>query len=264
MPASALRHQLFRSAMPASPSSRGTLLALEHYLGGGLGNRHSNYRNHCSRISVKSDKAQRIHSQIRMVLDIDRELINCPQLLEEIYKKNDTNKENKAQTLGASAPDQGGQQQPVQPTVPIPPALAHSAATGNLKALVQELTVSVRTLTDAINEQKTLCTSELKLKTDALRFSYFNMFDFVYGFYGRESWFSKLERRLWFSRHEKEDWEAWTKYMTVFFGIDRNFKFWEDMNEGMYPKSFTEFINNKHYEISKPGQSARDPKLTQR
>jgi|SRR5579862_6043278 len=218
-----------------------------------------------ARISARSDRAQRVHNQIRMVLDVDRELINCPQLFEEIYKKNDTNNQkDKVPTSGASSQEQGVRKETAQRAVPASPALDLPVAIGSLTTSVQELAISVHKLTSAINESKTLSPSELESKTDALRFSYFNMFDFVHGFYDRESWFSKLERRLWFSRQEKEDWEAWKNYMAVFFGIKRNSDFWEKENQAMYPKSFTEFINNQKYKSQNQESPYRTQKPTKR
>jgi hypothetical protein len=130
------------------------------------------------RINANNLRGQRVHNQIKMVLDIDKELISCPQLW-GIFDG--------------------------EKVIPMAPP-----------------------------DFNTL------LKQKAFVFSYFNMFDFIYGFYARSM-------RIWRFKRDKEDWVAWLAYMKDFFkksGYAR--ELWKTHKRiGMYPKSFERFVDEE-------------------
>jgi hypothetical protein len=134
------------------------------------------------RINANTVRGQRIHEQIRMVLEIDKEMIGRPELW-AIYED-----EN----------------------VPDPRE------------------------TDAT----------LPWRKKALVFSYFNMFDFVYGFYERRAW---MWLKPWPYNRDRQDWRAWENYMKSFFAKSEFARgLWKsNRDSGIYPKSFTRFVNKK-------------------
>jgi hypothetical protein len=133
------------------------------------------------RINANTVRGQRVHEQIRMVLEIDKEMISCPQLWGIFGEV-------------------------------VPPAERADPA--------------------------------ILWKQKAVVFSYFNMFDFVYGFYARRIW---MWLWPWPFNRDKQDWKAWKAYMRNFFQTSPySCDVWDAYKgTGMYPAPFTRFIDNK-------------------
>jgi hypothetical protein len=105
------------------------------------------------------------------------------------------------------------------------------------------LTTPLESLNTALKVGGILSSSELEGKKKALVFSYLNMFDYVHGFYGRRI---LIWLKPWPSR-DRQEWKAWRLYMKNFFATSRlTQQIWKiNRSIGMYPKSFTKFVNKK-------------------
>ncbi len=250
------------------------------------------------RINVNTVKGQRIHEQIRMVLEIDKELIACPQLWGIYDEPNPqgtkpspaaittqtqtpapqtviTALENLTEPLASlkaalqTAPPLASDLQALSEALAsakdglrefAPYTLATALETltrpvGSLKAALasqpletlatalEDLTMQLPSLRKVLQNQVNLSDSELKGKKKALVYTYLNMFEFVYGFYGRRI---LMWLRPWPSP-DRQAWKSWKEFMRDLFSNSRIAQeVWDEKEtKGIYSKSFTKFVNKK-------------------
>jgi hypothetical protein len=169
-------------------------------------------------------RGQVSQEHVKMVLEIDSELVKSPELWAVHGKK----------YIPLAEPTEGIMAMLTKVT-------ANAKETEKAAAAAMD---AIKTR-EQVNPPSTEGTASIKrytpqqLKELALVARYFNMFDFVYSSVGR-NWF-----RL--RCQDREEWKAWTNYMRGFFDDNQVVKdAWNEFSSaGIYAKSFTKFVNEQ-------------------
>ncbi len=208
------------------------------------------------RLNRNIRRGQAAHEQIRMLLEIDTELIKSPELwavhgpefiaahtgpagasvlLAELTEHATSLVKSAETTIPLAKTEQG--RAAIAKLAESIAVLAKMAEVATSYAkLWEELPVAANpAATGDIKQGGNRTTDQLRLLALLLR--YFNMFDFVYVSWGRKWW-------LWGKR--KGEWDAWVKTMTEFFrdncfARDEWTKF---SAKGIYSPAFTKFLNH--------------------
>lgn len=194
------------------------------------------------------------HEQIRMLLEIDTELIKSPELWAvhgADFIPAHTGPEGASSLLAELTERANALAKSAETAIPLAKTEQGQLVFANLAESVAGLAKMAELATsyakvweglpaanlaapDGVKQGRGRTTEQLRLLTLLLR--YFNMFDFVHVSCGRKWW-------LWGKR--KGDWNAWVNTMKEFF--DNNsfaHEEWKKFSgKGIYSESFTEFLN---------------------
>jgi hypothetical protein len=207
------------------------------------------------RLNRNIRRGQAAHEQIRMLLEIDTELIKSPELWAvhgAEFIPAHTGPEGASVLIAELKERAAALAKSAVATVPLAKtqegqlALAKLAESIDGLAKMADAAAAYAKIWEGLPASGSTVTAEgvvqggsrtaEQLKLLALLLRYFNMFDFVYVSWGRK-W------GLWGKR--RDDWNAWVNTMREFFdnnGFARE-EWAKFSGKGIYSKSFTEFLN---------------------